>query len=204
MKDEDKIVENVLNDIVSSGEGEEKFVERVSSTNVYEVADALVDKKKSQSNALVDIGRLENDELIKTIKLKGFSEDTVTKMKEELAEEVAFLKGLRNEYAFDIDDIDQLIKITEKRTKIIKDLLDILNREEQIRSKRDKEGKIDFYSEKFQRVFRYLLKIIQDTFIKVNIPSQYIDIFFTELAKALDGFEKKAEKIYNGNIEYDI
>lgn len=202
-EEKDKIVEDLLNDIISSDK-EGTCVEKVPSSNVYEVADALIDKKKSQSNALIDVVKLENDGLIKTIKAKGFSEETINKMKEELAEEVAFLKGLRNEYGFDIDDIDQLIRITEKRTKIIKDLIDILNKEEQIRLKRDKEGRIDFYSEKFQRVFRYLLKIIQDTFIKTSIPSQYIDIFFTELAKALDGFEKKAEKIYYGNADIDI
>ena len=59
-------------------------------------------------------------------------------------------------------------------------------------------GKIDFFSDNFQRVLKNFLEIIQKTFRKVNIPSQFEDIFFSQLAKDFDNFEKKAEKIYYG------
>lgn len=195
MKDEaEKFVDELLGEI-SEGT-DESIVEHVSETDVFNVVDNYVDKKEVEQRLTLDIEKIEKNELVNIVRSKGFCQETVNKLKEELIEEIAFLKDLRNERV-DEEDVNQIVKITEKRTKILKDLLDVIAKEESIRSNRDKrKEKIDFYGEGFQRVFKHLLKIVQDTFLKVKIPIQYVDIYFSELAKALDNFEKEAEKLY--------
>jgi hypothetical protein len=189
MEEEKELLEELLKEV-----SEDKYIERVPGSNIYETADALVNREKAIKNVVADIEKIEKNELVNIVKTKGFCNETIDILKQELVEEISFLKDLRDERV-DVEDVDQIIRITEKRTKILKDLLDVLTKEEAIKKDRKRE-KIDFYGEGFQKVFSYLLRIIKETFIKVNIPVQYVDIFFSELAKSLDNFEKEAEKLY--------
>jgi hypothetical protein len=80
---------------------------------------------------------------------------------------------------------------------MLKDLVETLIEREKLKKEKN-VGKIDFHGENFQKVLRYFLEVIQKTFKKVSIPTQFEDIFFTQLAKEFNNFEKTAEKIYYG------
>jgi hypothetical protein len=137
---------------------------------------------------------IENDALVDAVRNESSVTSLLNVLMEEMAEEAAFIKAWRNQnWNGDVD----LSEATSKRIKMLKDLSDTLVEREKL--KKDKNvGKIDFYGENFQRVLKYFLEVIQKTFKKVNIPAQFEDIFFTQLAKEFDGFEKSAEKIYYG------
>jgi hypothetical protein len=113
---------------------------------------------------------------------------------EEIAEEVCYLKAQRNNgWDAETDYTD----VSAKRIRSLKTLVESLIEKEKLKNSKD-TGKIDFHSKNFENVFGYFLGVVKDTFEKIGVPSQYADIFFTQLAKDLDGFEKEAEKIYYG------
>jgi len=113
---------------------------------------------------------------------------------EEMAEEAAFIKAWRNN---NWDGTADLSEATGKRIKMLKDIVETLVEKEKLKKEKN-VGKVDFYGDNFQRVLKHFLEVIQKTFKKVSIPAQFEDIFFTQLAKEFDGFEKSAEKIYYG------
>lgn len=135
-----------------------------------------------------------NDKLVEAVRRDDSSLGLLNTIMEEIAEEAAYLKAWRNAVWNGETDISDS---TLSRIKMLKNLVDTLVEREKM--KRDRSvGKIDFHSENFQRVLKFFMEIINKTFKKVKIPPQYEDIFFTQLAKDFDGFEKKAEKIYYG------
>jgi len=137
---------------------------------------------------------IDNDNLVSVVRGNKPSQKLLNVIMEEIAEEAAYLKAWRNlnwEGGKDLSDT------TFKRIKMLKHLVETLVEKEKLK-KEDNIGKIDFHGEAFQRVLRYFLETIQRTIKKINIPVQYEDIFFTELAKEFDGFEKSAEKLYYG------
>lgn len=140
------------------------------------------------------ISPIENDKLLSTIKDRKSVNTVMNLVAEELAEEAAYLKAWRNEQWSNGNDVSG---ITFKRIKTLKNLIDTLIEQDKLK-KSNSVGKIDFYGEAFSRVLQYFLEVIQKTFRKVNIPPQYESIFFPELAKAFDNFEKRAERIYYG------
>lgn len=110
----------------------------------------------------------------------------------EIAEEAAYLKTFRREN-FNLSE--DLSEISERRINILRKLVETIEKREKINSSKS-SGKVDFHGEKFQKVFGHFLQIVKKTFKKVSIPPQYDDIFFSLLAKEMDGFEITAEKIY--------
>lgn len=140
------------------------------------------------------ISPIENDKLLSTIKERKSVNTVMNLVAEELAEEAAYLKAWRNEQWSSGNDVSG---ITFKRIKTLKNLIDTLIEQDKLK-KSNSVGKIDFYGEAFSRVLKYFLEVIQKTFHKVNIPPQYESIFFPELAKAFENFEKKAERLYYG------
>jgi len=136
-----------------------------------------------------------NDRLVESIKNDDPGITILNNIMIELAEEIAYMKAWRNNN-FQIDK-DITSEVTEKRVKALNNLTMAVIEKVKIMNLGSK-GKLDFYSENFSKVFEYFLKVVQDTFQKVGIPEQYRNIFLSELAKQLDGFEKTAEKIYNG------
>jgi hypothetical protein len=136
----------------------------------------------------------QNDSLIAAIRDNQSSNMVLRAIMAEIAEEAAYLKAWRNENWGNGEDISDA---TFKRIKMLKHLVETIVEHEKLK-KDSVSGKVDFHGEAFQRVLKYFLETLQTTFHKINIPVQYEDIFFTELAKAFDGFEKSAERIYYG------
>jgi hypothetical protein len=136
-----------------------------------------------------------NDKLVESIKNDDPGTIILNNIMLELAEEIAYMKAWRNNN-FQIDK-DVTSEITEKRVKALNNLTMAVIEKVKLTNSSSK-GKIDFYSENFSKIFEHFLKVVQDTFQKVGVPEQYKNIFISELAKQLDGFEKTAEKIYNG------
>jgi hypothetical protein len=136
----------------------------------------------------------ENDDLFSSIKNNDATSTILNYIMVEIAEEAAYLKTWRREN-FNLKE--DLSEISNKRILILKKLVDTIEKREKISNSKS-TGKVDFHSENFQKVFSHFLHVVKDTFTEVNIPAQYEDIFFSQLAKALDGFEDTAEKIYHG------
>jgi hypothetical protein len=112
----------------------------------------------------------------------------------EIADELAYLKAYRKIHYLASDDISE---VSVKRVKALKSLVDTLIEKEKLKNSAY-DGKIDFGSEKFEKVMEFILNMVRETFEKVGIPEQFNDIFFIQLAQNLEGFEKKVEKIYYG------
>lgn len=137
---------------------------------------------------------VQNDKLVSIIREEKPSISILNQIMQEIAEEIAYIKAWR---AQNWNSKDDLSDATFKRIKMLKNLVDTIVEKDRLRQQQ-KVGKIDFYGENFQNVLKHFLEVIQQTFQKVNIPEQYEDIFFTQLAKEFNGFERKAEKIYYG------
>jgi hypothetical protein len=137
---------------------------------------------------------VENDNLVAVIRDNKPTSTIIKTIMEEIAEEAAYLKAWRNENWNTGEDISET---TFKRIKMLKHLVETIVEQEKLK-KESATGKVDFHGEAFQRVLKYFLETIQKTFRKVHIPIQFEDIFFTELAKEFDNFEKNAERIYYG------
>ncbi len=135
-----------------------------------------------------------NDVLLEAIRNEDSTATVLHTILEEIAEEAAFIKAWRNE---NWDSGKDLSEATYKRIRMLRHLVDTLMDREKLKQEKV-SGKIDFFGENFQNVLKYFLGVIEATFKKVNIPEQYEKIFFTELAKEYDDFEKKAEKVYYG------
>jgi len=136
----------------------------------------------------------ENDALVIAVRKESSTSTLLNVLMEEMAEEAAYIKAWRN---LNWGGKEDLSEATARRIKMLKDMVDTLVEKEKLKKEKS-VGKIDFYGENFQRVLKYFLEVIQRTFQKVAIPSQFEDIFFTQLAKEFDGFEKAAEKTYYG------
>lgn len=135
-----------------------------------------------------------NDRLVEAVKRDDSTLDLLNVVMQEIAEEAAYLKAWRNAVWNGETDISDS---TLSRIKMLKNLVDTMVEREKM--KREKAvGKVDFHCEGFQNVLKFFMEVILKTFKKVKIPPQYEDIFFTQLAKDFDGFEKKAERIYYG------
>jgi hypothetical protein len=135
-----------------------------------------------------------DDSLLESIKGGDPVATILNHVLEEIAEEVCYLKAYRNtgwDAETDFSDV------SAKRIRSLKSLVDSLIEKERLKNSKD-TGKVDFHSKNFENVFVYFLDVIKETFEKVAIPKEFEGIFFTQLAKDLDGFEKAAEKIYYG------
>lgn len=137
---------------------------------------------------------LENDNLVAVIRDNKPTGTIMRAIMEEIAEEAAYIKAWRVDKWNTGEDLSDA---TFKRIKMLKHLVETIIEQEKLK-KESVSGKVDFHGEAFKRVLKYFLETIQKTFRKVHIPVQFEDIFFTELAKAFDNFEKIAEKLYYG------
>jgi hypothetical protein len=136
----------------------------------------------------------ENDRLYHSIRNNDSTSSVLNNIMAEIAEEAAYLKTWRKENFNLSEDISE---VSNKRILILKKLVDTIEKKEKISNSKS-TGKVDFHSDNFQKVFSHFLQVVKSTFEEVNIPAQYEDIFFSQLAKSLDGFEDTAEKIYHG------
>jgi len=137
----------------------------------------------------------DNDALVDSLRNEDPTQTVLNNIMVEIAEEAAYLKAWRaTQWAANPGQVD-MSEATHRRIKMLADIVETLMKKERLIKEKD-VGKIDFYGENFKHVLKYFLEVISETFNKVHIPEQYNDIFFAQLAKEFDGFEKKAEKIY--------
>lgn len=107
-----------------------------------------------------------------------------------LAEEQHALKQLRETKTSEQKDTSH---ISLKRGTLLKYMSETLIQRQALVGK--VEGDIDFKGPKFREIFKMFLQTISDTFDEVSIPAEYKDLFFHALARNLDGWEQKAERI---------
>lgn len=158
--------------------------------------DELYEKSISPGDIIQQliIDPVKNDLLCSVVKRDDSTNSLLNHVMREIAEELAYLKSYRKVHYLANEDISD---ISLKRVKSLKSLVETVVEKEKLKNNAF-EGKIDFYGEKFEKVMEYILGVVKDAFDKVGIPDQYSDIFFTQLAQDLEGFEKKVEKIYYG------
>jgi hypothetical protein len=137
----------------------------------------------------------ESDPLYNAIKSDDPTVSVLREASLQLVEEVSWMRAWRKEN-FAIDD-DKTSEISDKIMKAMNKLIELIMKKEAIVNTKGKD-KIDFHGENFTKIFEHFVKIVQKTMEKVNTPKEYVDVFFSELAKNMDGFEKTAEKIYYG------
>jgi len=137
---------------------------------------------------------VENDELYNSISNNKPTVTILNNIMKEIAEEAAFLKTWRREN-FNLKD--DMSEISERRIVMLNKLVDTIDKREKLLAK-SSQGKIDFYGEGFKKIFEDFLMTVEKTFNNVSVPEQFKNIFFAQLAKSMDGFEKKAENIYYG------
>jgi len=210
--DKEDILEGIdlgkdIEDIGSSGTKDERFKEKQGNhTEAYDTLESsLVSVNNPEDVLQVSIkpgsplqrnieDPTENDDLYISLKENASTSTILNNIMVEIAEEAAYLKTWRKE---NYNLKDDLSEISNKRILILKKLVETVEKREKI-SNSKATGRVDFHSDNFQKVFEHFLQTVKSTFEKVNIPTQYEEIFFSQLAKDLDGFEDIAEKIYHG------
>lgn len=186
--EQDESLKNAKNDIISPPLTRAQVIANTSQS----VLNINVKPGSPLSKAISD--PTENDNLLAVLRDNKPTNTVLKAIMEEIAEEAAYLKAWRNEHWASGEDLSES---TFKRIKMLKHLVETIIEQEKLK-KESVSGKVDFHGESFQRVLKYFLETIQKTFRKVHIPEQFEDIFFTELAKSFDNFEKNAERIYYG------
>lgn len=156
-----------------------------------DVLDISIQPGQPLQRAMVDPVR--NDQLFASVRSEESATTIFNGIMQEIAEELAYLKAFRREQFLGDHDVSD---VSFKRVKALRELVETLVKREQTRDKR--EGKIDFYGERFEKVMTYFLETVSNAFDKAGVPDQFHDIFFAQLGQDLEGFEKKVEKIYYG------
>jgi hypothetical protein len=112
-----------------------------------------------------------------------------------LAEEQQALKEVRtNKQKNDKDNnrVSDVSNISLKRGTLLKYMSETLIQRQALVGG---AGEIDLKGPKFREVMKMFLNIVADTFTQIKIPSEYRDLFFQSLARNMEGWETKAEKI---------
>jgi hypothetical protein len=139
---------------------------------------------------------IKNDALCAAVKKDESTSHIFNQVLKEVAEEIAYLKAYRKVHYIAGEDISET---SLKRVKTLKSLVETVLEKDKLNNQLG--GKIDFHGDRFEKVMEYFLGTVKEAFEKSGIPEQFNDIFFVQLAQDLEGFEKKAEKIYYGKIK---
>lgn len=106
-----------------------------------------------------------------------------------LAEEQQSLRSIRQKKEKENKDTSS---ISIKRGTLLKYMSEtLIQRQALVGGSSD----LDLKGPKFREIIKMFLGIIADTFDEVKIPIEFRDMFFHALARSLDGWESKAEKI---------
>jgi predicted RNA-binding protein len=106
-----------------------------------------------------------------------------------LAEEQNSLQRLREKKDREGKDTSH---ISLKRGQLLKYMSETLLQKRAIAGASEE---IDLRGPKFREIFKMFLETISDSFDEVKIPVEYKEMFFTSLARNLEGWEERAEKI---------
>ena len=115
----------------------------------------------------------------------------------EMADEDAHMKSLR--VAAENMGIP-FSKISRDRVSTLKELADIMDKKvkEETLKGGNTGGKVDFHSENFQNIVRWILEQTKAAAKDAMIPDHSVKLLFTRLQQSMNGFEEIAEGIYYG------
>jgi molybdenum-dependent DNA-binding transcriptional regulator ModE len=140
-----------------------------------------------------------DDLTLRNMLVEGVSARTVySRVLEEIAEEAAHLKSLR--VAAEAMGIP-FSKISRDRVSTLKELADILEKKvkEEAVTGGNTGGKVDFQSENFQRVIKWILAKMNEAAKDALIPDHSIKLLFAGWQQRMHGFAELAEEIYYGD-----
>lgn len=127
---------------------------------------------------------IDEDELVKAAREnKGTAQDTLRTIKFKLARDLASLEFLRTEAEKLGKDTAQIIS---RRAALMKEIKDT-----ELQLHNMGQDMIDLKSEKFQRIFKLWVEIIQDVVQEALTPEQ-ADLFFNRLGQAMANWEERA------------
>ena len=115
------------------------------------------------------------------------SADMLRLIKEQLACEAAALEWQRNENQKQGKDTAQ---VSSRRIEALKKMADL-----EVDIKKMGADTVNLKSEKFQRVFKYLIANFQEVCVEIGLRPEQIDLLFNRLATALEGWEDKAAEL---------
>ena len=132
---------------------------------------------------------VDNDALVKATKSKVDAYTMLHALRAEMAAEAASLLFQRTE--------DE--KCGKDATLASSRRLEALNKMAGIEFDIKKLGAdvIDLHGERFQRVFKYLISIVQEV-AQVTLSPEQIDLFFNRLGTAFENWEEKASEVMAG------
>jgi hypothetical protein len=192
---DDKIVEMIEKKKVPKANGKKAIVPVDTAPIINDPDELLIGSlTPPESSQQLIVDPVKNDALCAFVKNEDSTDTLMGHVMSEIAEELAFLKAYRRVHYLANEDISE---ISLKRVKSLKNLVEAIVEREKLKNNAF-DGKIDFYGDKFERVMEFIFNTVKGAFDKVGIPEQFNDIFFTQLAQDLEGFEKKVEKIYYG------
>lgn len=113
--------------------------------------------------------------------------DMLRLIKEQLAIEAAALEWQRNENQKYGKDTAQ---VSSRRVEALKKMADL-----EVDIKKMGADTINLKSEKFQRVFKYLIGNFREVCVEIGLRPEQIDLLFNRLASALEGWEDRAAEL---------
>jgi len=168
---------------------------RVSEIDLDEVVrgpqqeSAIVPTGVAESMAIMEPQELISDEICTAIKEDEVPDTVLKAVLYGLAEEQASLKTLRVEKTNEKKDTSY---ISLKRGTLLKFMSETLIQRQALLGT---TSELDLRGPKFREVFKMLLGIISSTFDEVKIPPEYKEMFFHALARNMEGWEDRAEKL---------
>lgn len=163
--------------VVKRGRGRPRKVERMPTTNDLDYhAEMLIEKDKF----------IKGDPLVSAVETKVEPIEVLRVIKAQIAEECAALHFQRIENEKRGKDTAQ---ISTRRIESLKKVADI-----EFEMRKLGADSVDLKSERFQRVFLFLIQILKET-AEQTLPPEQIEIFFNRLESSLLGWEEKAAEI---------
>lgn len=155
-----------------------KGVERKPTQTDLEYHALMADQRDKfiESNVVVDAIRKHTD-----------AADMLRLIKEQLACEAAALEWQRNENQKFGKDTAQ---VSSRRIEALKKMADL-----EVDIKKMGADTINLKSEKFQRVFKYLIGSFREVCLDIGLRPEQIDLLFNRLASAMEGWEDKAAEL---------
>ena len=166
-----------------------EVIQSLEAPNSLMPQDSLTPSVQSSDAVIMPAEEMVDDRIIMTMKQEESEDIVLTAVIYGLAEEQSSLKTLRESKGKEGKDTSH---ISLKRGTILKYMSETLL---QKRSLSGASEEIDLRSPQFREIFKMFLETVSDSFDEVKIPSEYKDMFFSALARNLEGWEERAEKI---------
>jgi hypothetical protein len=125
--------------------------------------------------------------IVDAVKKHVDSADMLRLIKEQLASEAAALEWQRNENAKYGKDTAQ---VSSRRIEALKKMADL-----EVDIKKMGADTVNLKSEKFQRVFKYLIGSFREVCLDIGMPPEQLDLLFNRLASSMEGWEDKAAEL---------